>query len=120
MRPIRPGLYRHVIYVQKMESARNNDGEFIDTWVDYKRKFADKTPLKAEEYFQAKAVNAVRTVSWKTRYDRELDDEGEGMRIVEKYHGDITQVYEIKGVLDKEGLHRELEIITEAVVSDGS
>lgn len=118
MRPVRPGLYRHVIYVQKIESTRNPDGEWVESWVDYKKKFADKTPLKAEEYFAAKAVNAIRTVNWKTRYDKELDNSGEGMRLVEKDDlSNIKQVYEIKGILDKEGLHRELEIITEAVIS---
>lgn len=113
MRPLRPGKYRHVVYVQKTEKVRNADGEFIDTWVDYKKKFADKKPLKADEYFEAKSVNAVRTVNWKIRYD---DSINESMRIVEKKNNVIKQVYDLVGVLDKEGLNREMDLITEAVI----
>ncbi|TFJ92140.1 phage head closure protein [Lentibacillus salicampi] len=118
MRPTRPGKYRHVVYVQNRESTRNPDGQWTESWVDFKKKFADKNPLKASEYFEAKAVNAIQTVNWKMRYDGSVD---EAMRIVEKDKQDnIKQVYEIQGILDMEGLNREMEVITEAVVSSGS
>ncbi|WP_163526617.1 phage head closure protein [Halobacillus ihumii] len=118
MRPIRPGKYRHVVYVQNKESTRNPDGRWVDTWIDFKKKFADKVPMKAEEYFDAKAVNAIHTVNWKMRYDDELN---ESMRIVKKNPDkSIKQVYEIKGILDMEGMNRELEVITEAVMDSGS
>lgn len=116
MRPLRPGKYRHIIYFQRKESIRNEDGEWINDWVDYKKKFASKTPLKADEYFSAKAINAIRTVKFNIRFDNSIN---ENMRIVEKNNGQIKQVYEITGVIDREGLKRELEIFTEAVVSDG-
>ncbi|MBT2215838.1 phage head closure protein [Virgibacillus dakarensis] len=118
MRPIRPGKYRHVIYIQNMESIRNTDGEWVDEWVDFKKKFADKVPLNSKDYFEAKASNAVLTVVWKTRYDESITG---SMRIVEKNKdGSIKEVYDIQGEpLDMEGLHREMEIITEAVVANG-
>ncbi|UFT98094.1 phage head closure protein [Radiobacillus kanasensis] len=119
MRSIRPGKYRHVVFVQKNESVRNNEGVFVEKWVDHKKKFADKNPLKSADYFEAKASNAVLTVVWKMRFDDSIDG---SMRLVEKKSdGSIKQVYEIQGEpLDMEGLHRELEIITEAVVTSGS
>ncbi|MCG1029309.1 phage head closure protein [Virgibacillus halodenitrificans] len=116
MRPIRPGKYRHIVYIQKKESVRTPDGHWVEDWVDYKKKFVDKKPLKSEDYFKAKASNAVSTVVWKARYDDTIKGD---MRVVEKNKdGTVKQVYDIVGdPLDMEGLHREMEIITEAVVS---
>lgn len=118
MRAIRAGKYRHVVYVQKVTTERI-DGQFVDTWVDHKKKFMDKIPLKSKDYFEAKAANAVLTVVWKTRYDESITG---GMRIVEKKKdGTIKEIYDIVGEpLDMEGMRRELEIITEAVVSSAS
>ncbi|MUV39475.1 hypothetical protein JNUCC1_03353 [Lentibacillus sp. JNUCC-1] len=115
MRPLRPGKYRHIVWVQKKENTRNPDGEWITEWVDFKKKFADKNPLKTEDYFKAKASNAITTTVWKMRYDSSIVGD---MRIVEKdKSGNVKQSYEIVGgPLDREGLNRELEIITEAVV----
>lgn len=106
--------YRHRVEVQQKESIRNTDGEWIVAWVTYRKLWAEKLDKGGDEYFEAKAANAVRTVIWKSRYDKELHNNGEGKRF---YYDE--QSYDIKNVADKEGLKRELEIITEAVVSDG-
>lgn len=111
MRPIRPGKFRHVVWVQKKDSIRDSDGQWIDDWVNFKKKFADKNPLKGDEYFTAKSVNAIQTVNWKMRYDSEID---ESMRIT-----DNGQPYKIVAILNMEGSNRELEVITEAVISNG-
>lgn len=119
MRPIRPGKYRNVVYVQKNEPLRNADGRWIDSWVDHKKKFAKKKPLNSKDYFDAKAANAVLTVVWQMRYDPSIKG---NMRLIEKNSdGSIKEAYDIVGdPLDMEGLNREMEVITEAVMDSGS
>lgn len=104
--------YRHRVDIQKKESVRNEDGQWVDDWVlDYKL-WMRKLETGGDEYFEAKAVNAVRTVLWEVRFNNQLHKNGEGKRIY--YDG---QAYDIKNVSDKKGLRKELEITTEAVVS---
>lgn len=118
MRPLRAGKYRHKVYVQQKGQVRNSDGQWVTDWVDVKHKFMDKVPLQTEDYFVAKQSNAVSTVTWRTRYDPTIDG---SMRLVEKNSsGQIKNAYEIVGdPIDREGLNRELEIITEVVNANG-
>lgn len=104
--------YRHRIDIQKKDSIRNDDGEWVDDWVLDYNLWARKLENGGDEYFKAKAVNAVRTVVWEVRYNKPLHQNGEGKRI--HYEG---QSYDIKNVSDKKGLRKELEITTEAVIS---
>ncbi|MCP3738815.1 phage head closure protein [Rossellomorea sp. BNER] len=106
-----PAKYRHHVSVQKFTTKRV-DGRFIEDWFEYKKVRACKKGKGGKEYFEAKAANAVRTTVWEIRYDKELEQKGEGRRFV--YNG---QDHEIKSVVDVTGLRKELEIITEAVVT---
>ncbi|MDC3412529.1 phage head closure protein [Aquibacillus sp. 3ASR75-286] len=98
-----------------MTKTRNADGTFSDTWSEYQKVWASKEDKGGDEYFEAKAANAVRTVVWTIRYDKDLDKNGEGRRFVYD-----SQEYDIKSVADVKGLRKELEIITEAVISSAS
>lgn len=106
--------YRHRVSVQKNMPQRV-DGQFVDNWIEYKKVWAAKQDKGGDEYFEAKAANALRTVTWEIRYDKELDINAEGRRFVYD-----DQTYEIKSAADKKGLRKELEVITEAVVSSAS
>lgn len=104
--------YRYWIDIQKKDSIRNSNGEWVDDWVTDYKLWAEKVEQGGDEYFEAKAVNAVRTVLWRTRFNKQLHKNGEGKRI--HYDG---QSYDIKNVSDKTGLRKELEITTESVIS---
>lgn len=109
-----PAKYRHRVSVQKPTDERI-DGQFVKTWSEYKKVWSSKEDKGGDEYFEAKAANAVRTVVWEIRFDQELYKNGEGRRFLYD-----DQSYEIKSVADKKGLRKELEVITEAVVSSAS
>ncbi|MBP1950294.1 phage head closure protein [Virgibacillus litoralis] len=109
-----PSKYRHRVSVQKVTKERI-DGQFVDTWSEYKKLWASREDKGGDEYFEAKAANAIRTVIWTIRFDKELYKNGEGRRF---FYND--QSYEVKSVADVKGLRKELEIITEAVVASAS
>lgn len=104
--------YNRRVEIQEIQSTRDSDGQWVDTWVTTRKIWAGQEDKGGDEYFEAKAANATRTVLWTTRYDKQLYKDGEGKRLF--YDG---QSYDIKNVADKKGLRKEIEIITEAVVS---
>lgn len=108
-----PAKYRHRVSVLKLESTRNPDGEWVNKWKEYKKIWASRKDKGGDEYFVAKASNAVRTVLWEIRFDQELYDFGEARRLL--YRG---QEFDIKDVADKRGTRAELEIVTEVVMND--
>jgi|SRR5699024_877433 len=109
-----PSKYNRRVSVQELISTRNPDGSWSDEWQEKQKIWAKKEDKGGDEYFVAKASNAVRTVIWTIRFNADLYKTGEGKRLL--YDGES---YDIKNVADKKGFRRELEIVSEAVVSDG-
>jgi SPP1 family predicted phage head-tail adaptor len=107
-----PAKYNRRIEIQEKQPIRNSDGEWEENWTTTRKIWAQKLDKGGDEYFVAKASDAIRTVLWNVRYDKELQKNGEGKRL---YYDE--QSYDIKNVSDKTGLKKELEITTEVVVS---
>jgi SPP1 family predicted phage head-tail adaptor len=107
-----PAKYNRRVNVQEKQPIRNSDGEWVNDWVTTSKIWAEKIDKGGDEYFEAKSANAIRTVIWTTRYNKDLYQNGEGKRL---YYDNLS--YDIKNVADKKGLRIELEIVTEAVVS---
>lgn len=65
---MRAGKLRHRIVLQRNEPVRNALGDPIPNWVDYATVYAEVSPLKGREFFDAQQVNAELTTRVRIRW----------------------------------------------------
>jgi len=55
---VEAGRLRHRITFQQATETYNDVGEPVTTWADYKTVWAEVKPIKGEEYWASKQINA--------------------------------------------------------------
>jgi SPP1 family predicted phage head-tail adaptor len=108
---VRACFLRSTVTIQSRTETTNSTGEVEWTWADYKTVRASVEPIKGQEYFAAKQLQASTTTRIKMRY---LSDITTKMRIK---HG--TRFYAIEAVIDPFSKHRELHLMCVEREADG-
>lgn len=105
---LRIGDMRHRIVIQHATETQDNYGGTVIVWSDFATIWGAADNLSGREYFAAQQVNAEVTTRIRAWYKA---------GVVPKMRAVIGgQVYDIKAVLDPDGLKREMHLMCKAVV----
>lgn len=72
--PPNTGDLRHRIIIQRLEIMTTPNGFDVEDWVDWKTLWASKNNLSGKEFYTAKTVNEERTVKFRVRYHKDLEE----------------------------------------------
>lgn len=102
---------RSSITIQSRAETRSSSGAVSWTWADYKTVRASVEPIKGQEYFAAKQLQASTTTRIKMRYISGITTK---MRVK---HG--TRYYAIEAVINPLSKNRELHLMCVEREADG-
>ena len=105
---MRAGDLRHKIIIQQVTETKDAYGAVAETWTTFVNAWASIEPLRGQEFFAARQVNADVTHRVRTRYRAGVTPK---MRIA---FGD--RVLEIEVVLNLGERNRELELLCSETV----
>lgn len=102
---------KHSVTIQERTETTNSTGEVEWTWGTYVIARAAVEPLRGQEYFAAKQVQASTQVRIRIRYMTGITTK---MRVV--FEG---RYFAIEGIIDPEMRHRELQLMCVEREADG-
>lgn len=105
------GQLRESVTLQTRTETQGSTGEITWTWADYKTVRAAVEPVRGEEYFASRQLQATSVVRIRIRY---LPDLNTKMRVV---HG--TRYYEIESIIDVNTLRKEIHLMCREREADG-
>lgn len=91
---LKPNELNRKITIQQAENTVDPEGIPVESWSDVMTIWSNRKPLSGREYFEAAAINAEKTVKYRTRYRRGIYP---NMRLVDHLDG---RIYKIVAVLD--------------------
>ena len=107
---MRSGKLNRRITIQKLSVAKNEYGEDIESWINFRTLWAHVEPLRGREYWQAKQVVGEVTGRITIRY---LDGLDEKMQVM--YGG---KTYNILAVINPGEKNRELQLLVKELLND--
>jgi SPP1 family predicted phage head-tail adaptor len=110
---INPGAYRHKIKIQYKSFLNDGEGIPSDTWTDLITTYASFEPMNGLKYFNAEASTVIINAVFKIRYSKNIQIDST-MRV--SYMG---KNYNIKYLIDTDGLHRELQLACMEEIQNG-
>lgn len=111
-------VYNKKITIQKKTTARNEEGIYIDTWMDYVSVYAYAKKLYGKEYFAAAAVNAQDSLKVYVRYISKLDSSKVDISTTNLRMIFENQTYDIKNIDNIGFENRTIEILVESQRGD--
>lgn len=108
---MRSCVLRETVTIQSRTETTGTTGEVTWTWATYKTVRASIEPIKGQEYFAAKQLQASTNVRIRIRY---LSGITTKMRVL---HG--TRYYAIESVIDPNTRRRELQLMCVEREADG-
>ncbi|MFA6308625.1 MAG: phage head closure protein [Clostridia bacterium] len=106
-----PGKLKHKIIIQEKTVITNNEGVSCEQWSDKMAALAEYVTQSSGEYFKDAANSAIEIALFRIRYRSGID---KTMRIKS-----IFGIFNITGVIDVDGKHRELQIQCTSEVQNG-
>ena len=102
---------RQTLVIQSRVETQGTTGEVTWTWATFKTVRGGVEPIKGQEYFAAKQLQASTTTRIRMRY---LDGITTKMRVK---HGD--RYYAIEAIIDVHSKHREMQLMCVEREADG-
>lgn len=102
---------RHTVTIQSPTETKNSTGEVETTWGTFASVRAAVEPLRGQEYFAAKQVQASTNVRIRVRYMTGITTK---MRVLFE-----SRYFAIEGIIDPEMRHRELQLMCVEREADG-
>lgn len=110
---INPGRYRHKIKLQKKNYTTDNEGIINNGWEDYASFWASFEASNGVKYFKSGVSESEINAVFYIRFPKTMQIDAT-MRVV--YLG---KNYNIKYVIDTNGMHRELQLACMEEIQNG-
>jgi len=105
---MRAGNLRHFIIIQSSVKSKNDYGEVVQTYEDFKHMWSEAKPIKTSERFKSERLETEVNYQFRVRYTEGIAHD---MRVV---FGERT--FEIDSVLNVGERNRELIILASEVL----